>query len=78
VGKFPGVLVVVGIIALTSLVAIRLVSAALAPRPVIKPFPAHYLSRSPIIKWEYRDAQEFERHGLPRFTDSYTGFKTDS
>ncbi len=24
------------------------------------------------------DAQEFERHGLPRFTDSYTGFKNDS
>jgi len=54
---FYGVLVVVTIIALLSLLSICLVSLAIAARPVIKPFPARQLSRSPTIRWDFRPAQ---------------------
>jgi ABC-type amino acid transport substrate-binding protein/gamma-glutamylcyclotransferase (GGCT)/AIG2-like uncharacterized protein YtfP len=48
-----GVIGIGGAIALTSLVAVRLVSRAIAPRPVLKPFPPHCLSRNSIVRWEY-------------------------
>ena len=54
VGGILGVCVVGGIFAAVSAVVIRIVKGAIAPRPTIQPLPAHYLSRSPIIKWEYK------------------------
>ena len=54
VGGILGVCVVSGIFATVSAVVIGIVKGAIAPRPTIQPLPAHYLSRSPIIKWEYK------------------------
>lgn len=60
VGGILGVCLVGGIFATASAVIIRIVKGAIAPRPTLQPLPAHILSRSPIIKWEYK--LEGERH----------------
>jgi ABC-type amino acid transport substrate-binding protein/gamma-glutamylcyclotransferase (GGCT)/AIG2-like uncharacterized protein YtfP len=57
-GGIPGVCIVGAFFAAASAVVIWIVKGAIAPRPTIQPLPAHYLSRSPIIKWEYKPEGE--------------------
>lgn len=52
---YVGVLVALGLLVLTSILAIAIVGAAVAPRPKLHSFPGHCLSRSPTIKWDYTD-----------------------
>src|SRR5262245_22324697 len=54
VGGIFGVCLVGGIFATVSAVVIRIVKGAIAPRPTIQPLPDHYVSRNPIIKWDYK------------------------
>jgi ABC-type amino acid transport substrate-binding protein/gamma-glutamylcyclotransferase (GGCT)/AIG2-like uncharacterized protein YtfP len=61
IGGFLGVGLVGGIFALASAVVLRIVKGAIAARPTIQPLPIHCLSRSPIVKWEYK-LGERERH----------------
>jgi ABC-type amino acid transport substrate-binding protein/gamma-glutamylcyclotransferase (GGCT)/AIG2-like uncharacterized protein YtfP len=58
VGGPVGVCLVGGSFAVASALVLRVVRSAIAPRPIIKPLPAHYLSRSPIINWEYKLGRE--------------------
>jgi ABC-type amino acid transport substrate-binding protein len=61
IGKYLGGALVISIFALASTLVLRIVKAAIAPRPTIHPLPAHCLSRSPIVKWEYKLADR-DRH----------------
>lgn len=52
---YPGVAYVVGAAILLSLIIIPIIDFLISPRPEIQYFPNPYLSRSPTIKWDYKE-----------------------
>ncbi len=51
----PGLILAALAVVAVSAAAISLVRFAISPRPKILELPAHYLSRSPRVRWEYPD-----------------------
>lgn len=71
--KVNGVVAVVGAFVATVLLLVWWLRVIAAPRPVIEPFPAHQLSKSPILKWKYEAGNQARASYQVRIWDLDSG-----